>query len=37
MAGAATRALFARTERRRAAPLLDLTVLPGVARGLVSV
>jgi MFS family permease len=37
VAGACAIALFARVERRRAAPLLDLTVLPQVARGLVTV
>src|SRR3954467_9658001 len=37
VAGAAVLALFARVERGRAAPLLDLTVLPQVSRGLVTV
>src|SRR3954452_16958702 len=37
VAGAAALAVFARVERGRAAPLLDLTVLPSVARGLVTV
>ena len=37
VAGAAGLALFARVERGRAAPLLDLTVLPQVARGLITV
>jgi MFS family permease len=37
VAGAASLALFARVERGRAAPLLDLAVLPSVARGLVTV
>jgi MFS family permease len=37
VAGASLLALFARVERGRAAPLLDLTVLPQVARGLVTV
>ena len=37
VAGAVGVAWFARVERRRAAPLLDLTVLPQVARGLVTV
>jgi hypothetical protein len=36
-AGAALLVLFARVERGRPAPLLDLTVLPSVARGLVTV
>ena len=37
VAGARGLALFARVERRRTAPLLDLTVLPQVARGLITV
>ncbi|WP_053227815.1 MFS transporter [Solirubrobacter soli] len=37
LAGAALLAVFARVERRRPAPLLDLTVLPSVSRGLVTV
>jgi MFS family permease len=37
VAGAGLLLLFARVERSRAAPLLDLTVLPSVARGLVTV
>jgi len=37
VAGAAGLALFARVERGRTAPLLDLTVLPQVARGLITV
>src|SRR4051812_35770892 len=37
VAGAGALAVFVRVERRREAPLLDLSVLPSVARGLVTV